>query len=213
MKYYFRVNEINKKNLLIKLRNRKALWKVWSKILLLLFVILITICIAIYVLLTNAVNELDKSAAVSIEFIAIMLVATFAMISTVLLTFLFRKIHFRAIEPYYRQANECIYLKEDKFVVIAHNIFDKETESVEEFSIFYNNIKEMQLNEITRELTITGQTDKTYYKDYSLGNVGKPLSTVKNGSIKLLLYYDDEDMFLEGLTEKTGLHISQISMV
>ncbi len=211
MKTYYRANEINKKNILLNWRNGQAIWKNGSKVLMLLSIICIAICIGIYVILTNMVKELDKTSSVSIEFIAIMLAVTFGMISAVILVFWFRKVHFKAMEPYYRQANECIYLKEDRLVVIAHDIFSEEAESVDEFSMSYNNIRDIQLNEIYRELTITGQTDRTYYNDYSLGKAGKQWPTVKDGKIKLLLYYDDENMFLEGLTEKTGLHIKQIS--
>lgn len=97
--------------------------------------------------------------------------------------------------------------------MVSHNIFSHDVESVDEYCMSYDKIKKIQLNDFYRQLTLTGQIDRTYYTDYSLGREGRQWPSDKDGKIKLLLHYEDENMFLEGLTNKTRLQIKQNSTV
>jgi hypothetical protein len=211
MKSYYRANEMDKKKLLLKWRNEQILWKAGSKAIILLSILCVAICIGIYVIITSMVDDGDKAPTTSIEFIAVMLALLFAMISAPLLFAILRKIHFKAMEPYYKRTNECIYLKDDKLIVIAHDILSEEVESVDEYSISYNNIREIQFDEQRKELRILGPTEKRYYNDYSLGKVCNQKAMVRENKINLLLYYDNENLFLEGLADRTGLPINLIS--
>lgn len=208
MKTYYRVNEINKKNLLRLWRNGQAIWKIGSKILICITFFCFAVCVSIYGSLTAIVSGLEQSSAVSIEFIAVMLAALFALIAGAFIRYFFQKIHFKAMDPYYKLTNEYIFLKADKMIIASHNILSKEVGSVDEYSLPYDKIKEIQMNSFYRQLTIIGQIDKVYYTDYSAG-IGRNLPSEKDGKIRLLLYYDNEEELLEELAARSRVQIKR----
>lgn len=198
---YYRANKVIKKERIKEYRNESEIWKTRKPLLIagIIICVLIFMIVFIYFVLHGDVK--DKAY---LPFIAFCVAFLSTLIPGAVLQELWMKYWRKSASPYIDYANEYVFMGEDCMSFMFHDRNNKLTNSMTEYRIPYHTVKEIKLD-FLNILTITADNVKmTQYSDYSSGIVTNEKTIKENAAVKIMLYFDEEEKFLNDLIYITG---------